>query len=89
MIGVHIGANKEPKSSNNIGNFIKLAIDKFKNKENEKRYSYSFYKSLTQNKNNEFSKRQIEPNQKIGQKIEKMVKNTTTNISDNVSISYE
>ena len=86
MIGVHIGANKY---NYNIGNFIKLAIDKFKNKENEKRNSYSFYKSLTLNKNNEFSKRQIEPNQKIGQKIEKMVKNTTTNISDNVSISYE
>ena len=46
---------------------------------------------LTQNKNNEFPKRQIESNQKFGQKIEKMVKNTptTTNISDNVSISYE
>ena len=62
MIGVHIGANKY---SYNIGNFIKLAIDKFKNKENEKRNSYSL-KSLTLNKNNEFSKRQIEPNQKIG-----------------------
>jgi hypothetical protein len=74
VIGVHLGANKEPKSSNNIGNFIKLAIDKFKNKKD---------KIKTYVSNQKFKI--------FGQKIEKMVKNTptTTNISDNVSISYE